>query len=649
MASTYVNDLRLNELATGDASGTWGTITNTNLELIAEAFSFGTEGITTNADTHTSTIADGATDPVRSMYVKYTGTLDSACTITIAPNTVSKLWFIENGTSGSQNIIISQGTGANVTIPAGDTKVVYSDGAGSGAAVVDAFASLSTVDLKVQDDLTVTDDASVGGDLLVSGEVQTANIGFTDGDNAITIADGGGITAANGITSTAAANTFGATSFNDANITNVGDIALDSLSADDSSISIASPVVINGSTPTLTIGDAGAEDTKIVFNGNAQDYYIGLDDSADDLIIGKGSTVGTTPAVVIDENLNVGIGTTSPARPLHIENAEGRLVRLSHTSNPKIEFVDTTNGTSGAYLGSEDNELTFETSGQNERMRIDAAGNVGIGAAPTLGALHVTSSLTDIVTFENTDAGTTGAQLLLYHNSSSPADGDRVGALAFQGKDDGGNHTTYAGIRCLATDVSDGGEDGTLTFSCTREGSFTEAMRIDSGGGVAIGTTSPDGVSNLTVKSQNSTAGQELVSIHHTATSGTVYFMSFMTEASGVDRGYITYNQSDVAFTQASDISLKENIRDLTGGLDLINQIKPRVFDWKEEGRGSDKVGFIAQEIEEIKPEWVEEKEGIKLLNSYLPNTIPYLIKAIQEQQTLIETLQAKVEALENG
>ena len=124
MASTYVNDLRLNELATGDASGSWGTITNTNLELIAEAFSFGTEGITTNADTHTTTIADGATDPGRSMFLKYTGTLDSACTITIAPNTVSKLWFIENGTSGSQNIIISSGSGANITIPPGLTYLV---------------------------------------------------------------------------------------------------------------------------------------------------------------------------------------------------------------------------------------------------------------------------------------------------------------------------------------------------------------------------------------------------------------------------------------------------------------------------------------------------------------------------------------------
>ena len=100
MASTYVNDLRLNEMATGDASGSWGTVTNTNLELIAEAFSYGTEGITTNANTHTTTVADGATDPGRSMFLKYTGTLDSACTITIAPNTISKLWFIENATSG---------------------------------------------------------------------------------------------------------------------------------------------------------------------------------------------------------------------------------------------------------------------------------------------------------------------------------------------------------------------------------------------------------------------------------------------------------------------------------------------------------------------------------------------------------------------
>jgi hypothetical protein len=188
MASTYVNDLRLNEMATGDGSGTWGTTTNTNLELIAEAFSYGTEVITTNADTHTTTIADGATDPGRSLYLKYTGTLDSACTITIGPNTVSKVWIIENGTSGSQNIILSQGSGANITIPAGDTKVVYSDGAGAGAAFVDAFASLSVVDLKVQDDLTVTDAALVTG-VLTTTATQVATGGITSGSDIISDTD----------------------------------------------------------------------------------------------------------------------------------------------------------------------------------------------------------------------------------------------------------------------------------------------------------------------------------------------------------------------------------------------------------------------------------------------------------------------------
>ena len=47
---------------------------------------------------------------------------------------------------------------------------------------------------------------------------------------------------------------------------------------------------------------AAAADQHILFNGNAQDFYIGLDDSADDLLIGLGSAVGTTPIIAIDEN-----------------------------------------------------------------------------------------------------------------------------------------------------------------------------------------------------------------------------------------------------------------------------------------------------------------------------------------------------------
>jgi len=62
-------------------------------------------------------------------------------------------------------------------------------------------------------------------------------------------------------------------------------------------------MLIGGTTPTLTIGDAGAEDAKIVFDGNAQDFHVGLDDSSDDLVIGLGSALGTTPAISINEDL----------------------------------------------------------------------------------------------------------------------------------------------------------------------------------------------------------------------------------------------------------------------------------------------------------------------------------------------------------
>ena len=139
MAATYVNNLVIAEPADGDTN--WGATTNTSLELIGEALGIGTEAITTNADTHSTVIAEGASDPGRAMHLQYTGTLDSACTITISPNTVKRVQIIENATSGSQSIIIKQGSGATITILNGTKKIIYLDGAGSGAAVVDVTSA----------------------------------------------------------------------------------------------------------------------------------------------------------------------------------------------------------------------------------------------------------------------------------------------------------------------------------------------------------------------------------------------------------------------------------------------------------------------------------------------------------------------------
>ena len=143
--ATYVNDLRLKEIATGDESGTWGTSTNTNLELIGEAVSYATqESFSSDADV-TTTVADGAADPARAFYFKVTssGSLSATRVLTIAPNTMSRVQIIGNATSGSQIITIKQGTGATVNIPNGETRMVYMDGAGSGAAVVDALADIN--------------------------------------------------------------------------------------------------------------------------------------------------------------------------------------------------------------------------------------------------------------------------------------------------------------------------------------------------------------------------------------------------------------------------------------------------------------------------------------------------------------------------
>jgi len=140
--ATYVNNLRLKEIATGDESGTWGTSTNTNLELIGQGLGYGTEQVAADSN-ETFTMADGVADGMRGMYLKFTsaGALTATRTLTLAPNTISKVWIIENATTGSQIITIKQGSGATVNVANGDRAFLYTDGAGAGAAVLTANPS----------------------------------------------------------------------------------------------------------------------------------------------------------------------------------------------------------------------------------------------------------------------------------------------------------------------------------------------------------------------------------------------------------------------------------------------------------------------------------------------------------------------------
>ena len=185
MASTYINNLRLNEMGTGDQSGTWGTVTNTNLELIGEALGYGTEALP-NATTANSVVADGSTDPARALYIKYTGTLSATCTVTIGPNTMKRLQFIENATSGGQSIIIKQGSGTTVTIPNTQTKICVLDGGGAGANVFLGFEGLNKAGFDMN--------TNTSGHMLVANGTKFFPVAMS-GD--ATIASNGAITIAN--------------------------------------------------------------------------------------------------------------------------------------------------------------------------------------------------------------------------------------------------------------------------------------------------------------------------------------------------------------------------------------------------------------------------------------------------------------------
>jgi hypothetical protein len=170
--STYDNNLRLEEIGTGERTGSWGTATNTNLELIGYALGYATKNcFDTDAD-KTLTVADAnvpGDSEGRALFIKVTATdssttLSQARALTIAPNTMKRVHFIHNAASDTHPIIIKQGggNGSTVSIPAGATKVVYLDGTGTNANVVDAFSALSAGVVKASGDTAAGDAAAIG-------------------------------------------------------------------------------------------------------------------------------------------------------------------------------------------------------------------------------------------------------------------------------------------------------------------------------------------------------------------------------------------------------------------------------------------------------------------------------------------------------
>ena len=173
------------------------------------------------------------------------------------------------------------------------------------------------------------------------------------------------------------------------------------------------------------------------------------------------------------------------------------------------------------------------------------------------------------------------------------------------------------------------------------------------GGDVLFGTTNDSATAGTGTKIQNTNINSVTPATTNSATPWTIYSTGASAFRFYVGAGGQIYATS-TSISAISDQRLKENIRDLDTGLSEILSLQPRRFDWKT-GKGKDiegDQGFIAQEFEQVFPEMVEEwkdpaPEGEDPYKSVRADLIPVLVKAIQEQQAIINGLEARLAALE--
>jgi len=192
-------------------------------------------------------------------------------------------------------------------------------------------------------------------------------------------------------------------------------------------------------------------------------------------------------------------------------------------------------------------------------------------------------------------------------------------------------------------DQTAGGEDGIIAFYTSSSGAVgTEKMRIQSGGNVLLNQTATADSGVADARLEITRSSQHCINCH-VAGTGSSTLIAFINDNGFV--GGINTNGSATVYNTSSDARLK-NVLGEAKGLEIVNALNPVNFEWKSDGKIQD--GLIAQEVEKVFPEAVSEPEleGEWYSVDYSKLVTP-LIKGMQEQQTIIEDLKARIETLE--
>ncbi len=387
----------------------------------------------------------------------------------------------------------------------------------------------------------------------------------------------------------------------------------------------------------------------------------------------------------IDSSGRVGIGTSSPAAKAHIYDASTDAVLYLDSANVNgshARFLASGSvkhfvGSGGGFgLGDVDDfairsfdNLIFATNNSStERMRIDASGNVGIGTSSPSTKLHLggTAPLDSIIRQDSTVSGTNweigereAGKWQIWEDDS-----DSVVATFTSSGNVGIGESSPSGLLHLkkASDTADiilessGGSGKEYLIGSRTDGSLnfydvtasTERMRIDSSGNLLVGKTA--GNSPATIGFEVQQDGE----VYSTIATG---YNTYHVYANSAYRFYVNPNGGIYNYAannnNLSDEREKKNIELLESQWDSLKQWSLKKFHYNaDDDSDSKKLGVIAQEVESYNPEIISEfrvDENTTRMAVKEQQMMWMAIKALQEAQTRIETLEARVTELENN